>query len=98
MPLSRVHETSRARGCRSLPTNGQYRDVTDDESKGSTSWSRSTPTSTSTDNAREALDFYHSVFGGELTTSTFAEYGQADDPADADKVMHGQLESGTASR
>lgn len=47
------------------------------------------------DNAREALDFYHSVFGGELTTSTFAEFGQADNPADADKVMHGQLESGT---
>ena len=23
------------------------------------------------DNAREAMDFYHSVFGGELTLSTF---------------------------
>jgi len=44
------------------------------------------------DNARAALEFYQSVFGGELTVSTFAEYGQADDPADADKVMHGQLE------
>ncbi|MFF2275696.1 VOC family protein [Agromyces sp. NPDC058126] len=44
------------------------------------------------DNAREALEFYHSVFGGELTVSTFGEFGQADDPADADKVMHGQVE------
>ncbi|MFF2387951.1 VOC family protein [Agromyces sp. NPDC058104] len=44
------------------------------------------------DTARQALEFYHSVFGGELTVSTFAEFGQADDPADADKVMHGQLE------
>ena len=45
-----------------------------------------------TDNAREAMEFYRSVFGGELTTSTFAEYGQADNPADADKIMHSQLE------
>jgi PhnB protein len=26
------------------------------------------------DTAREAMDFYTSVFGGELTTSTFAEF------------------------
>jgi PhnB protein len=42
--------------------------------------------------ARDALDFYHSVFGGQLTVGTFAEAGMATDPADADKVMHGQLE------
>jgi PhnB protein len=45
------------------------------------------------DNAREAMEFYASVFGGELTLSTFAEYGMAQDPADADKVMHSQLEA-----
>ena len=45
--------------------------------------------------ARQALEFYQSVFGGELTTSTFAEFGAAQDPADADKVMHSQLESGS---
>lgn len=45
------------------------------------------------DNAREAMEFYHSVFGGELTSSTFADFGQADDPADADKIMHSQLEA-----
>jgi len=44
------------------------------------------------DDARAALEFYHSVFGGELTMSTFADFGQADDPTDADKIMHGQLE------
>jgi len=40
--------------------------------------------------ARAALEFYHSVFGGELRTSTFGEYGMAD-PGVADKLMHGQL-------
>jgi PhnB protein len=44
-------------------------------------------------NAREAIDFYHDVFGGELTTSTYAEGGMADDPADAERLMHGQLET-----
>jgi PhnB protein len=43
-------------------------------------------------NAREALEFYKSVFGGNLTVSTFGEFGQPD--ADyADQVMHGQLEN-----
>lgn len=44
------------------------------------------------DNARAALEFYHSVFGGQLTIMTFGEAHASDDPADADKVMHGQLE------
>ena len=43
-------------------------------------------------NARQALEFYRSVFGGTLTLSTFAEFGAADGP-DADKIMHGQLET-----
>jgi PhnB protein len=47
------------------------------------------------DNAKEAMEFYQSVFGGELTSSTFAEFGAADDPADADKIMHSQLETGS---
>lgn len=41
--------------------------------------------------AREALEFYRSVFGGEFTVSTFGDYGMSEDPADADKIMHGQL-------
>ncbi len=45
------------------------------------------------DNAREAMEFYQSVFGGELTVSTFAELHGSDDPAEADKVMHAMLTS-----
>lgn len=44
-------------------------------------------------NAREAMDFYESVFGGELTVSTFGDGGMAQDPADKDKIMHSQLET-----
>ncbi len=43
------------------------------------------------DTAREAMDFYHSVFGGDLTVSTFAEFGASDDPAEQDTVMHSML-------
>ena len=43
------------------------------------------------DNAREAMEFYKSVFGGELTISTFGEYQASQDPAEQDKVMHGML-------
>ncbi len=43
-------------------------------------------------NARQALEFYAGVFGGDLTVSTFGEAGMADS-SDADKVMHGQLET-----
>jgi PhnB protein len=45
------------------------------------------------DNAREAMTFYESVFGGELTVSTFADFQASDDPAEQDKVMHSQLET-----
>ncbi|GAA1961127.1 VOC family protein [Microbacterium deminutum] len=44
--------------------------------------------------AREAMEFYRGVFGGDLTVSTFAEYpGMTDDPAEQDLVMHAQLET-----
>jgi PhnB protein len=46
------------------------------------------------DTARSAMEFYQSVFGGELTMSTFGEGGMSDDPAEKDKVMHSQLASG----
>ena len=39
---------------------------------------------------RQALEFYHSVFGGDLALTTFAEFGAADGP-DADRIMHGTL-------
>ena len=43
-------------------------------------------------NARQAMEFYRDVFGGNLTMNTFGEFGQADSP-DADKIMHGMLET-----
>jgi PhnB protein len=43
------------------------------------------------DTAKEAMEFYHSVFGGELTTSTFAEFQASEDPAERDKIMHSML-------
>jgi len=42
-------------------------------------------------NAREAMEFYHSVFGGDLTLSTFGESGMSQDPAEVDLIMHAQL-------
>ena len=45
------------------------------------------------DNAREAMEFYESVFGGELHVNTFGESGMSDDPGERDKVMHSQLEA-----
>jgi PhnB protein len=42
--------------------------------------------------ARQAMEFYRNVFGGDLTMNTFGEFGQADSP-DADKIMHSQLET-----
>lgn len=43
--------------------------------------------------AREAMAFYQSVFGGELTSMSFAEGGMPHDPAEQDLVMHSQLET-----
>jgi PhnB protein len=41
--------------------------------------------------AREAMEFYRSVFGGTLTLSTFGEFGTQG--PEADKIMHSQLEA-----
>jgi PhnB protein len=45
------------------------------------------------DNAREAMTFYNSVFGGELNVSTFADYDASADPTEQHKIMHSQLET-----
>ena len=44
------------------------------------------------DNARQAMEFYKDVFGGELVINTFGEYGAPGTP-EADKIMHAQLEN-----
>lgn len=43
------------------------------------------------DTAREAMEFYHTVFGGTLDLSTYGEMGTFDNPAEAQKIMHGML-------
>jgi PhnB protein len=45
------------------------------------------------DSAREAMTFYQSVFGGELTISTFGDFQASQDPAEQELVMHSQLEA-----
>lgn len=42
--------------------------------------------------AREAMTFYQSLFGGELSVTTFGEMGEAGDFAE--KVMHSHLGGG----
>jgi PhnB protein len=45
------------------------------------------------DNAREAMEFYHSVFGGKLDVNTFKQFGASHGPEDDDKIMHSMLEA-----
>lgn len=49
-------------------------------------------------NCREALEFYHSVMGGELELHTFAEYNMPNIPDDKkDKIMHGMIKNDSLS-
>jgi len=41
--------------------------------------------------AREALEFYQSVFGGDLVTVTYAEASAVQDPGEAEQIMWGQV-------
>jgi PhnB protein len=43
-------------------------------------------------NARQAMEFYAEVFGGDLNLSTFADLGDQDSP-ESEKIMHGMLET-----
>jgi PhnB protein len=46
------------------------------------------------DNARQAMEFYKSVFGGDLSMNTFGEFGQASaHPGSENLIMHSFLES-----
>ncbi len=54
--------------------------------------SRLNPYLSFSSDAREAMEFYRTVFGGDLTLSTFGEYGDPGAP-EADLIMHGQLET-----
>jgi PhnB protein len=54
--------------------------------------SRLNPYLSFTDNARQAMEFYRSVFGGTLALHTFGD-GGGQLGAEADKIMHGMLET-----
>jgi PhnB protein len=41
--------------------------------------------------ARAALAFYQSVFGGDVATVTYKDAGNVQDPSEADQVMWGQV-------
>ena len=43
--------------------------------------------------ARAAMEFYQSVFGGDLSANTFKEFGAGHGPEDDEKLMHSQLET-----
>ena len=43
------------------------------------------------DNAREAMAFYQSVFGGKLELSTFGEFHAAQDASEENLIMHAVL-------
>jgi PhnB protein len=49
-------------------------------------------------NARQALEFYHSVFGGALVVATYAEFGAPKEMPNADKVVWGQVAADSGFR
>jgi PhnB protein len=45
-------------------------------------------------NARAAMEFYQSVFGGELKMNTFKEYNASQSPSEDNLIMHSVLNAG----
>src|SRR4030065_905920 len=50
------------------------------------------------DTARQAMEFYNSVFGGELRMSTFKEYNASEDTSEDNKIMHAELNTSNGIR
>lgn len=48
--------------------------------------------------AREALSFYHSVFGGDISIVTNQEMGRVQDPSEANQVTWGQVSAANGFR
>ena len=46
------------------------------------------------DNARQAMTYYHSIFGGDLRLSTYKDFHASQDPGEDDKIMHAELDTG----
>lgn len=49
-------------------------------------------------NARQALEFYGSVFGGRTTITTYGDFGLPADAPGADKVVFGKVETADGFR
>jgi PhnB protein len=49
-------------------------------------------------NARQALEFYQSVFGGQIALVTYKDAGNVQDPSDADHIMWGQVDADNGFR
>jgi len=45
------------------------------------------------DNTRQAMEFYKTVFGGDLNMMSFKDGGMSSGPAEDNKIMHAQLEA-----
>lgn len=45
------------------------------------------------DQTKEAMEYYHSIFGGKLNMQTYKEGGASDDLSEADLIMHASLEA-----
>ena len=43
--------------------------------------------------ARQALEFYHSIFGGDKAMTTYRQMGNVQDASDADNIVWGQVAS-----
>jgi PhnB protein len=43
-------------------------------------------------NARAAMEYYHSIFGGDLRMQTFKEFNASQDPSEDSLIMHASLE------
>lgn len=48
--------------------------------------------------ARQALEFYQSVFGGELTATAYSAFGMPESAPGADKIVFGQVENADGFR
>ncbi|MRG60934.1 VOC family protein [Agromyces sp. CFH 90414] len=48
--------------------------------------------------ARQALEFYRSVFGGELSSATYGDFGMPEGAPGADKIVFGRVESPSGFR
>ncbi len=42
---------------------------------------------------RQAMEFYKSIFGGDLRLSTFKEYNASSDPSEDNLIMHAELDT-----